>query len=174
IEELLRLSLPGVDELIGLIELTRLGGARAYHDVVVDAAPTGHLLRLLAMPQTLERLAAVLDAMHAKHRFLSEALGGAYRPDASDELIAEISGQAHSLKHLLSDPARCAVTWVLLPEDMTLAEAEDGVSALRASGINVDGLVVNRVTDARPRGCDVCERRAAYEQAAGARARSEL
>src|SRR5438552_5154915 len=36
IERLLRLALPGVDELIGLLELARLGQVRAYEDVVVD------------------------------------------------------------------------------------------------------------------------------------------
>ncbi len=68
IESLLRLALPGVDELIGLLELTRLGGARAYDEVVVDTAPTGHTLRLLAMPRTLERMAEVLDDLQAKYR----------------------------------------------------------------------------------------------------------
>jgi arsenite-transporting ATPase len=171
IEELLRLSLPGVDELIGLVELTRLAGLGSYHGVVVDAAPTGHLLRLLAMPDTLARLAGVLDAMHAKHRFLAEALGGAYRPDASDELIAEVGGQAQRLTELLRDPWRCAVTWVMLPEDMTVAEAEDGVTALRAGGIAVEELVVNHVSRAWSRACDACARRAAYEQTVVARVR---
>src|SRR6202521_1154316 len=51
IDALFRLSLPGVDELVGLVELRRL--ARGFDEVVVDTAPTGHTLRLLAMPTTL-------------------------------------------------------------------------------------------------------------------------
>jgi gas vesicle protein GvpL/GvpF/anion-transporting ATPase len=50
VEGLLRLSLPGVDELIGLVELTTLAGRRPYDDVVVDVAPTGHLLRVRHAP----------------------------------------------------------------------------------------------------------------------------
>ncbi|PWU24406.1 MAG: hypothetical protein C5B48_06545, partial [Candidatus Rokuibacteriota bacterium] len=165
IEELLRLSLPGVDELIGLIELTRIAGRRRYDRVVVDAAPTGHLLRLLAMPDSLARLADVLDAMHAKHRFLAEALAGAYRPDTGDRLIADVHSHAERLSRLLRDTARCQVSWVLLPEAMTLAEARDGVDALRADGIAVSDLVVNRVSDPRSPDCGTCSRRIAYERA---------
>src|SRR5205085_3813203 len=59
LERLLRLSFPGVDELMALVELARLAGRGAYDEVVVDTAPTGHTLRLLDMPQTLQRIAAV-------------------------------------------------------------------------------------------------------------------
>src|SRR6185436_8947256 len=74
----LGLSLPGVDELIGLLELERLARAKPYDEVVVDTAPTGHTMRLLEMPETLRRVASVLDDMQAKHRFLSASLGGAH------------------------------------------------------------------------------------------------
>ena len=50
IEALLDLAFPGVDELIGLLELTRMAEAGKYPEVIVDTAPTGHTLRLLAMP----------------------------------------------------------------------------------------------------------------------------
>jgi arsenite/tail-anchored protein-transporting ATPase len=166
VEELLRLSLPGVDELIGLLELTRLAGRRPYDEIVVDAAPTGHLLRLLAMPESLKRLAGVLDALHAKHRFLAAALGGQYRSDSSDDVIAEIESQSERLAGLLRDRQRCQVWWVLLPELMAVEEAKDAVAALRADGIGVRDLVVNRVTAGRlPWNCPACAGRAQYERA---------
>ena len=83
VERFLSLSLPGTDELIGLLELSRLARGRAYDEVVVDTAPTGHTLRLLQMPATLREIATVLDDMQGKHRFLARSLGGRYRPDAS-------------------------------------------------------------------------------------------
>src|SRR5437868_2261436 len=69
IDSLFRLSLPGVDELVGLVELQRL--AAGFEEVVVDTAPTGHTLRLLEMPSTLARLAQVLDDLQAKHRAMA-------------------------------------------------------------------------------------------------------
>src|SRR5713226_1736040 len=97
IEQLLQLSMPGVDEMVGLVELRRLGRSGNYDEVIVDTAPTGHTLRLLAMPETLRRIASVFDDLQAKHRFLSESLGGRYRPDAGDELIAEIDNEGREL-----------------------------------------------------------------------------
>ena len=164
VDRLLALSLPGVDELIGLIELHRLAAATprvAARDVVVDTAPTGHTLRLLAMPDTLARVAGVLADMLAKHRFLGESLAGAHRPDAADALVAEIEGEARALNALLRDPARCRFTWVLVPEPLAVEEARDGVRALEAAGIAVDEIVVNRVTPASR--CDLCGARAAAE-----------
>jgi arsenite-transporting ATPase len=215
VDRLLALSLPGVDELIGLVELHRLamaaprvtvgaagrsaaeansetirrasrggasaeasgemfrrasrGGASAeasgemFQDVVVDTAPTGHTLRLLAMPDTLARIAGVLADMLAKHRFLGESLAGAHRRDAADALVAEIEGHARALHALLRDPARCRFTWVLLPEPLALEEARDGIRALEEAGITVDEIIVNRVTPTGGR-CPLCAARAAAEQ----------
>src|SRR6185295_1547958 len=52
-------GLPGVDELVGLIELMRLVRAAPGEEVVVDTAPTAHTLRLLAMPGELRRFAEI-------------------------------------------------------------------------------------------------------------------
>ena len=173
VDRLLALSLPGVDELIGLIELHRLARARPYDEVVVDTAPTGHTLRLLAMPETLARIAGVLGDMLAKHRFLGESLAGAHRDDAADALVAEIDSEARALHALLRDRERASFTWVLLPEPVALAETLDAVRALDAGGIAVDELVVNRLTSLTP-GCALCRGRAASEASVVARARRAL
>jgi arsenite-transporting ATPase len=163
IDALLRLAFPGVDELIGLIELDRLAAAAPWDVVVVDTAPTGHTLRLLAMPATLTRMAAVFDDMQAKHRFLSRSLGGRYRPDAADALAEELAAAGGDLAALLRDRARMHITWVLLPEALSLAEAADGIAALEASGIAVNDVVVNRVTEAPAAPCLLCDGRRAAE-----------
>jgi len=163
IDRLLALSLPGVDELIGLVELHRLATAAPREQIVIDTAPTGHTLRLLAMPETLARIAGVLADMLAKHQFLSESLAGAHRRDAADALVVEIEGQARALHALLRDPARCRFTWVLLPEPLALEEARDGIRALEESGIAVDEIIVNRVTPGERR-CALCAARAGAEQ----------
>ena len=163
VDRLLALSLPGVDELIGLIELHRLATAAPRDEVVVDTAPTGHTLRLLAMPDTLARIAGVLADMLAKHQFLGETLAGGHRRDAADALVAELEGEARALYALLRDPARSRFTWVLLPEPLAVAEARDGVRALEEAGITVDEIVVNRVTPVSGR-CPLCTARAAAER----------
>ncbi len=162
VDRLLALSLPGVDELIGLVELHRLARGRPYDEIVVDTAPTGHTLRLLAMPETLARIAGVLGDMLAKHRFLGESLAGAHRSDAADALVAEIEGEARDLHALLRDRARTSFTWVLLPEPVALAETLDAVRALDGAGIAVDEILVNRLTRTSA-ACALCAGRAADE-----------
>jgi arsenite-transporting ATPase len=165
IDAILRLAFPGVDELIGLLELRRLAASGPWEHVVVDTAPTGHTLRLLAMPATLGRIAAVLDDMQAKHRFLAESLGGRHRPDGADALVDEIADAGRDLAELLRDPGRVRISWVLLAEALSLAEARDGVGALERDGIAVDEVVVNRVTPPPPGRCGLCDGRRAAEAA---------
>lgn len=164
VDRFLRLSLPGVDELIGLVELARLSRSAPYREVIVDTAPTGHTLRLLAMPETLRRLASVLDDMHAKHRFLARSLGGDYRPDAADALIDELEREGRALAELLRDPQRCTFAWIVLPEMLALEEARDGVRALETAGIRVTEIIVNAVYRPPARPCPHATARARAEQ----------
>jgi len=163
LERLLRLSFPGVDELMALVELARLARQGAYDTVVVDTAPTGHTLRLLDMPQTLRRIAGVLSDLYAKHRFLTDSLGRGYRAGAADRLIEELEADGRRLTALLRDPARARFTWLLLPESLSLEETRDGVAALTAAGMHVAELLVNRLTPAPPRRCAHCAARRAAE-----------
>ena len=172
VDRFLSLSLPGVDELMGLVELARLARAQPLDDVVVDTAPTGHTLRLLQMPETLRQIAAVLDDMQGKHRFLARSLGGAYRPDEADALIAELESEAAAISSLLRDASRAAFRWVLLPEMLSLEESRDALRALRAAGIEVAEIVVNRLTPPPPGPCALCRGRRRAEAAVVAAARS--
>jgi arsenite-transporting ATPase len=160
VDRLFSLSLPGVDELVGLLELARLSRERDYDHVVVDTAPTGHTLRLLEMPETLRRFAQVLDDMHAKHRFLASSLGGAWRGDFADDTIAGVEQDAADLRAMLGDPTRCSFTWVTLPEALPVAESEDGIRAIEALGVEVPTVVVNRLWPRPDRPCPLCTPRA--------------
>jgi len=156
IDRLLSLSFPGVDELVGLVELTRLAHARPYDEVIIDTAPTGHTLRLLEMPEPLGRLAQVLDDMHEKHRFLATSLGGSWRPDFADEVIDEIAREATSLRALLTDRTRTSFTWVTLPEELPVLESENAARALSRLGVAIGAVVMNRVWPLPGRACARC------------------
>jgi arsenite-transporting ATPase len=153
IDALFRLSLPGVDELIGLVELRRL--SRGFAEVVVDTAPTGHTLRLLSMPATLAKLAQVLEDLQAKHRAIARSLRGSVRRDAADALIEELQADASALEAQLRS-ASAELHWVTLAEDLALAEARDGIAALRGSGLRVSRLIANRLTPEPDGPCAPC------------------
>ena len=76
-----------------------------YDEVVVDTAPTGHTLRLLAAPSLLGRTARLLDAFQSHHREVVSAVRGAYVADAADRLIAELEDDGRALVAMLRDPS---------------------------------------------------------------------
>jgi arsenite-transporting ATPase len=166
VARLLRLSLPGIDEVAGLLEVLDLGGGERYAQVIIDAAPTGHLLRMLGMPPTLDGLARVFDHMQAKHRIIVDALRGSYTPYAADLLIGEIAERGRELHGLLRDPARTVLSWVTVPEPMAVEETRDGLAWLRQQGMSVDRVIVNRLTPAPPARCGWCSARRQSERRA--------
>ena len=183
VDALLDLSMPGVDELMGMLEIARLAegerrarasrSLRSYDLVVVDTAPTGHTLRLLAAPETVAAVAGVLDGLQQEHRLIREQLARVGRPEASDRLIALLADQARETAASLRDPKRTAFHWVTLPEALSLAESDDAIAALERRGIRVPEIVVNRVL---PDGgaCPVCDRRRADERRVVAAIRRRL
>jgi arsenite/tail-anchored protein-transporting ATPase len=158
---LLRLSLPGIDEVAPLLEMLALGRSGRYDVVVVDTAPTGHTLRLLSMPETLGRVAELFDAMQAKHRVVVSALRGRWVADAGDALVREIAAGVADLEVLLRERARTC--WVTLPEPMAVSETADAVKSLGQQGMTVEALIVNRVTPPSPSRCGRCRARRRFE-----------
>jgi arsenite-transporting ATPase len=165
IDRFLELSLPGVDELFGLLEIERLASERAYDHVVIDTAPTGHTLRLLATPALITTIARVLDVLEEKHRVLGEAFapGMALRGDASDALIEELRQDGDRLRHLLRDVSRTELCWVLLAEEMSVAESSRALDTLESESIAVTDIIANRVTPPPPSTCALCDGRRRYE-----------
>jgi arsenite-transporting ATPase len=106
IGRLLRLSLPGVDELVALVEIERLAAERRPDLVVVDTAPTGHTWRLLDAPGSIAAAAGVLDAMLARDRQVAAAVGGRAPRDAADALVEALANDAGGHTHHLDHPCR--------------------------------------------------------------------
>jgi arsenite-transporting ATPase len=162
IDSLLQLAIPGVDELMALLEVVRLSS----HDaVVVDTAPTGHTLRLLASPAAVQAVVRVFEALQEDHRVVRAQLARVSRPDAADRLISELDEQARLAGALLRDPSRCQIHWVMLPEALAIEETLDAERALGASGISITEFILNRVTPPGP-SCPVCDRRRRGERVA--------
>ena len=170
VSRLLKLSLPGIDEVVGLLEVVRLATGHdedePFDQVIVDTAPTGHTLRLLAAPALLARVASLLDSLHSHHRAVVSALRGSYRADAADGLIQDLERDATSLTTLLRDRERTRLTWVTLPEPMAMEETTDAIAALKQAGIVVTRLIVNRMTPPPPSRCTWCIPRRGFESRA--------
>ncbi|MBI2317285.1 MAG: ArsA family ATPase, partial [Betaproteobacteria bacterium] len=84
VAQLLDLSVPGLDEVMALLEIVAWVREERYACIVVDTAPAGHTLRLLALPALMRQWVSALDAMLAKHRYMARLYRGTYRKDAVD------------------------------------------------------------------------------------------
>jgi len=163
VSKLLRLSVPGIDEVAALLEIARLASDKRFELIVVDTAPTGHTLRMLAMPETLRSVAMAFHRMQTKHRVVVQALTGTYVADETDALIAEIDRDGRALASLLRDRAMTHVSWVTLPEKMSVDETAAAATALAESDIPLRNVIVNRLTAVPPDRCRWCEGRRAVE-----------
>ena len=156
IAALLSLTLPGIDEIAALLELLRFGESGRYDAIVIDAAPTGHALRMLALPDTMAGVAQVFDHMQEKHRVMVEALRGAWRPDDADMLIRELQDDARGLAELLRSDGRIHVSWVTLAEELSVEETLDAVGWLSRERIPVGRIIVNGITPVPSEPCRWC------------------
>lgn len=150
VDGLVDAALPGVDEIFALLALADLLADRSgkYARLVVDTAPTGHTLRLLALPETFSALLSMLDLMQDKHRFMVRALTHRYRRDRADDFIDQMRSRIDTLRAALADEKSVAALVVTRAEPIVEAETRRFVEDLRELHIRVAALVVNAVSDA--------------------------
>jgi arsenite-transporting ATPase len=161
ISQFLSLSLPGLDELMAFLEISRWVEESSYDCIVVDTAPTGHTLRLLTMPGLIRKWLEALDALLAKHRYMKQLFRGSYRRDALDAFLSELSGSVKQMESLLGDLARCRFIPVMLAEALSIRETVALMDELENLSVPVTDIVVNRLY---PEGtCPVCEDRRLYQ-----------
>lgn len=143
----LDLALPGMDELAAVLRLLDLADADPALQVVVDTAPTGHTLRLLDLPRAASGWFSPLEAAESRHREVALALAGAYRPDDAARELAGLRSRVDRLASLLRDPSRARFVLVSTPEPVVAAESRRYLAALRARGVAVAAVAVNRVPE---------------------------
>jgi arsenite-transporting ATPase len=145
VEGLVDAALPGVDEIFALLALTDILADRAsvYERIVVDTAPTGHTLRLLALPETFRALVAMLDRMQEKHRFMVRALTHRYRRDRADEFLEDMRLRIERLRSALSDGSSLAALLVTRIEPVVEAESKRYLEHLHELHIRVAAVIVN-------------------------------
>ena len=155
VAQLLDLSVPGLDEVMALLEIVAWAQEERYTCIVVDTAPAGHTLRLLALPALMRQWVAALDAMLAKHRYMARLYRGAYRKDAVDLYLEETAADLRNLWALLRSPRRCRFVPVMLAEALSIHVTQTMLKELERLGLRVREMVVNRLLPAQPN-CPTC------------------
>ncbi len=149
VAQLLDLSIPGLDEMMALLEIVEWVKEERYACIVVDTAPAGHTLRLLGLPALMRQWVEALDAMLAKYRYMARLYRGAYRKDAVDLYLEETVADLTNLWTLLRSPKRCRFVPVMLAEALSIHVTRVMLSELERLGLPVREVVVNRLIPAQ-------------------------
>ena len=155
VANLVNLSIPGLDEMMALLEIEASIKASRHACIVVDTAPAGHTLRLLGLPAQMRKWIAALDAMLAKYRYLTQLYQGQYQKDAVDLYLEETLADLRRLWALLHASKRCRFVPVLLAETLSIHVTEVMLHELERLRLPLRELVVNRLLVAQP-DCPLC------------------
>lgn len=131
-----------------------------YDLIVFDTAPTGHTARLMALPEIMSAWTEGLLTRRSaaeRHGAAIRSLAGDDDPESSagagrDRRIRAILTQRKQrferLREVIADSSRCSFVIVLTPERLPVAESIELHEELTRTGVDVGGVVVNRVSPA--------------------------
>ena len=142
---------PGLSEVALLDRMIDLivGRSADYDLVVFDTAPTGHTLQLLRMP---EAITTWIQALVRHRRAVVEIDHGseqtAEAAAKADPVLAALERRherVSRLRSIMTDRRRTSFVLVMLPERLVIDETARAAELLNEAGIDLGGLVVNRV-----------------------------
>jgi len=149
---------PGLDELVALGNVMDENKVDDYDVVIVDTAPTGHTLRLLALPQFLDGLLGKLIKLRMKLSGVASTLqsffgdsGAQERAQTIDNALDRLDQFRIKIKNMevaLRDQSRTNFLVVTIPTKLAVAESKRLISDLTSQGIAVRDIVVNQCVDA--------------------------
>jgi arsenite-transporting ATPase len=147
INDLLDLSLPGMDEVMALFELSEVERVAQFARVVVDTAPSGHTSRMLRLPEVFARWVGALDVMSEKHRYMVAhfARSRRVREDEADLFLRDLAERVNRVRSMLFDAGRASFVLVTIPEALAFEESARYFKSLSDEGVPVTDLVINRV-----------------------------
>lgn len=147
LDRMLDLSPPGLDEVMALLTGIEFLFADQYDILVLDAAPTGHLIRLLEMPELVNDWLRVFFKLFLKYNTVLKL------PKISAQMV-QMSKEIKRLRRLLQNTEQSSLCAVTILTEMAAAETEDLVVTCQNMGVSVPVLFCNMVTPAND--CPFC------------------
>ena len=142
--------LPGMEEMVGLLNITHHYDSGQFDTIIVDCAPTGETLRLLSFP---EMARWYMRKLFPIERRVATALGPMARglfnlpvPDPKVfDSIQDLFHRLERMRSILGDPEQSSVRLVMNPEKMVIRETQRTFTYLNLYGYYTDLIVCNRL-----------------------------
>lgn len=153
-EHLLDLAPPGLDEIMALTTIMNHLDSDRYDMIIVDAAPSGHLLRLLELPELIRDWLKQFFSLLLKYRQIMRL------PQLSKRLV-QLSQDLKKLRVLLQNNEQTGLYAVAIPTQLAIEKTVEMTDALQGLGISVKALFINQMTPSSD--CELCEAIASRE-----------
>ena len=159
--ELVELTPPGIDEIAALGKISELLDQERYDSIILDTAPTGHLIRFLELPEVALSWIRTFMKLLLKYQNVVRAT------EVAEELVA-LSKSIKRVLALLKDPETCEFVAVAIPERMSLEETIDLAKSLDELKVPLRKLVINGVVpEDAAKQCRFCHARRKAQLAVG-------
>ncbi len=138
-EHLLDLAPPGLDEIMALTTIMDHLDSGRYDMIIVDAAPSGHLLRLLELPELIRDWLKIFFSLLLKYRKVMRF------PHLSERLV-QLSRELKSLRILLQNVEQTGLYAVTIPTYLAIEKTYEMTCTLQRLGIATNALFINQIT----------------------------
>lgn len=151
--ELVELTPPGIDEIAALGTISELLDTHRYDSIILDTAPTGHLIRFLELPEVALSWIRTFMKLILKYQNVVRA------SEVAEELVA-LSKSIKRVLALLTDQEQCEFVAVAIPERMSLEETIDLAKSLDKLKVPLRKLLINGVvSEDAAKQCRFCKAR---------------
>lgn len=145
VKEVFSLDIPGLDEIMGLKKITDFMESEEYDLYIVDTAPTGHTLRLLALPELLDDWIKFLAKTRWRYHYMIKRISGREKTEKADQFLLEMKKTVKRVRNLLQDFQRTEFITVTIPEAMAVRETEDLMNDLQKFKIPSSHIIINNI-----------------------------
>lgn len=141
--------LPGLDEVISLVRVKRFYDEGRYDGLIIDSAPTGAAMRLLAAPDLTRWYTRYLTGLtRGAIQMVLPRLKGVLKIPLTEAAVQErlqtLFDEIQSLRVLLTDGRVTTVRLVLNPDQLALRETQRAYTYFNLFGLMVDAVYLNR------------------------------
>ncbi|MFD0362547.1 ArsA family ATPase [Nocardia sp. GCM10030253] len=140
-------GLPGVQELLMLVEITQFANEDDWDVIVVDCPPSADMLRIITAPDTL---LGYLERIWPPHARAMSTIGTDLRSAVLAATVEKIVTAVTEVRDLLADHGRTGARLITVAETVAVAESERVRSAAALLGLRLDAVVVNKVLPPSP------------------------